>query len=82
MRSEIVKKILEETPLEIRLKVSNQMFLIHSLTELGFRENKTWDENNEEDNKLLLKIFDLAREHTKHQIRNIEQWEADGRPKS
>jgi hypothetical protein len=80
MRSEIVKKILRETPLETRLKVSNEMAFIMLIHELGFREEKMWNEDDEKDNELLGKIMKFAKEHTDNQMKTIERWKEDSKP--
>jgi hypothetical protein len=77
MRSDLITKILKETPLEIRLKVSNEMAFIHLITELGYRENKAWDETDDKDNEILNKLMKLAKEHTEHQMKTIEKWKDD-----
>ena len=77
MRSEIIKRIMRETPLETRLKVSNEMAFIMLITDLGFREDKMWDENNEKDNELLGKLMKFAKEHTANQMKTIERWKED-----
>ena len=80
MRSKLIDKILKETPLAIRLKVSNEMAFIMLITDLGFREDKMWDESNEEDNILLAKLMKFAKEHTDNQLKSIERWKKDGEP--
>lgn len=82
MRSKIIEKILKETPLKTRLKVSNEMAFIHLITELGYREDKAWDENDEEDNRILLKLTALANEHTNNQMKTIDRWKRDTNVKS
>lgn len=77
MRSELVKKILKETPLETRLKVSNEMAFIMLITDLGFRESKMWNEDDEKDNELLDKLMKFAKEHTANQMKTIERWKED-----
>jgi len=77
MRSALLDKILKETPLDTRLKVSNQAAFINLITELGFRENKSWDEEDEKDNALLLKLTKLANEHTDNQVKTLRNWEDD-----
>lgn len=71
-----IDKILEETPLEVRLNVTNQMGFIRLLTELGFREDKPWGSEDE----LLSKLCKFAEAHTNIQLTQIKQWELDGRP--
>lgn len=81
MRSKLVEKLLKETPLEIRLKVSNEMAFIMLITELGYRENKMWDENNEKDNEILNKLLRFAKKHTEDQMKTIEEWKKDFKDK-
>lgn len=71
-----IKKILKETPLKTRLEVSNQMAFISLLTELGYREDKMW---TNEEGDLLKKLCQSAKKHTQHQLRQIEKWEKDGK---
>jgi hypothetical protein len=82
MKSPLIEKILKETPLETRLKVSNEMAFIMLITDLGFRENKMWDENDPKEMELLGKICKFAIEHTKNQIETIEEWKKDFEEKS
>lgn len=77
MRSKIAEKILKETPLEVRLKVSNEMAFIMLLSELGYRENKMWDESDEKEMEILHKLCEFAKKHTASQIREIKEWEKD-----
>lgn len=79
MKSEIFEELLKETPLNVRLQVSNEAAFICLLRDLGFREERMWEET-EEDNILLKKIIDFAKEHTKNQLKSIKKWEEDGRP--
>jgi hypothetical protein len=80
MRSKIVEKILINMPLETEINVSNQMAFIALIHELGFRENKFWNENDEKDNELLNKIHKFALEHSKNQLETIEKFIDDDRP--
>lgn len=70
-----IEKILKETPLKVRLQVSNEMMFISLLSKLGFRENKMWEES---ENEMLSKICKLAEEHTEHQLKQIRKWQDDG----
>lgn len=63
-------EILENIPLEISLQVSNEMAFIALLADLGFIEDRCWNET-ESDNLLLSKICQKAREHTAHQLKII-----------
>lgn len=72
-----LEKILKETPLKTRLKVSTELAFINLITELGYRDNKMWtDDENETLNKLCDLAMDLVIEH----IKEFEQWENDGKP--
>lgn len=69
-KSKILEKIMKKTKLSIKLKVLNEMAFIDLLTELGYRENKTW--TPDEDEKLN-KLCELAKKHTKHQLEEINE---------
>jgi len=77
MKSDIISKILKETPLEIRLKVTNEYAFINLITELGFREDKMWAD---EEGPISEKLFDLAHKLTQEQIETFNRWEQDGKP--
>jgi hypothetical protein len=72
-----IDKMLRETPLATRLRVSNEMTFISLLTELGYREEKAWGDDEQE---LLNKLCNIAKSHTDHQIQQILEWEKDGKP--
>lgn len=80
MRSKIVNDILKSTPLDIRIKVDVKMMLLTVLTDLGFRESRSWTDS-EEDQKILDKIEELTKKNTNYILDSIKEWEADGRPK-
>lgn len=75
--SELFNKLLKETSLESRLKVSNETAFINLLTELGFREDKYW---SDEENHILEKLCKLAKEHTDNQLETIKSCKNDGEP--
>jgi hypothetical protein len=75
--SDLIKEILKQTPLETRLKVLNEMMFIDLITEMGFREDKMW---TEEENDQLSKLCNLAKKLTDLQLTEIKKWEEDGRP--
>ena len=72
------EKVLKETSLQIRLKVINEMMFIKLLTELGFRQDKMWTEDEED---MLTKLCYLAENATELQMEEIKEWEKDGKPK-
>lgn len=65
-KENLVDQILNNVPLETKVKVATEMAFINLITELGYRENKAWDEGNEEDMRVLKKLTSLAKEQTKH----------------
>jgi len=77
MRSEICERILKSIPLETRLKVGNEMAFINLIVELGYREDRMW---SDEEDELLTKLMDLAKQHTDDTLKEIESWKEDGCP--
>lgn len=71
------EKILKETPLNIRLSVSNYMAFVSLITELGYRDDKAW---GEDENELHDKLTMCAQQHTIHQLDDIKGWINDGKP--
>ena len=70
-------KQLKEVPLDIRLDVINDMYFMDLITELGYREEKAWEE---EENEVLHKICKATRKHTLRILQTIQEWEKDGKP--
>lgn len=77
MMSKVLEKIRKETPLKTRLKVSTEMAFINLISELGYRENKMW---TEDENETLNKLCDLAKDLVNDHIKEFEQWQKDGKP--
>jgi len=77
-KSEIIDRIRKRTTLKTRLKVLNQMGFIDLITELGYREEKMW---TDEEDPLLQKLCDLADIHTDRCLKNVKEWKDDGSPK-
>jgi hypothetical protein len=73
----MIDKLLKETPLETRLRVSFQMSFINLITELGYRESKMWGSDEDE---TLKKLCDLAENLLNDTLQNIKEWENDGKP--
>lgn len=69
--------IIKNIPLRTRIRVINEMELIDALTELGFREDRSWGDDEQE---LLNKIIEHSSKHTDYIMKEIKQWEKDGRP--
>ena len=79
-KNSIIQKLLKEIPLETRFKISIEMTFIKMLVELGFIEDRGWDENNPEDVKILSKIIETAENESKYLITELKKWEKDGKP--
>lgn len=65
------------TPLDIRIRVSAQIAFINLITELGYRESKSWTPDEDE---LLNNLMNLAEKHTQDILQEIKEWENEGRP--
>ena len=72
-----LNKILKTIPLKTRIKVANEMAFIDLIVKLGYREEKMWDESEDE---LLSKLCSLAEEHTSSILKEIDGWTKDGKP--
>jgi len=77
MKSKILEELSRTCPLEIRLRVTTEMSFISLLTELGYREDKMW---TEEEDEILTKLCLFSKKVTQWHLKEIEQWEKDGRP--
>ena len=77
MRSKTVDRLIKTTTLETRLFVTNQCYLIKTITDLGFRDENMWSHNDKE---LFNKIAEKAKELTEWQLEQIKEWEEDGKP--
>ena len=53
------------------------MAFLNLITELGYREDKMWSSEEEEQ---LQKILDLASKHTKWILKEVKNWKKDGKP--
>jgi len=77
--NEKVKKMVRDMPLEIRLKVENEMLIQFYLVEIGHIPGGFWSDDKE---KMYGKSFrEFAEKVTKAQLSVFKQWEKDGRPK-
>jgi len=56
-----ISEIAKDIPLETRILVANEMAFINLITELGYREDRAWTDDEDE---LLDKLCDLAKKHT------------------
>ena len=73
----LIREITKNIPLKTRIEVSNEMAFINLITELGYREDKMW---TDDENELLSKLCVLAQEHTDSILKDIEEWKKDGKP--
>jgi len=76
--NKLLEKLTKEIPLKTRIKVGTEMAFINLLTELGYREDKMW---TDEEDEILNKLCELASKHTDDILEDIEEWKADGCPK-
>lgn len=81
MKSEFFEKILKEVPLETRFKVLLEMFYINLITDLGFRKDKMWNENDKEDMDLLNKILETAKKDSESFVEEVERWQKGNQKK-
>lgn len=61
MKSKQLNNLIKDIPIEIILKVYNEMAFINLITELGYRKDKMWTDDEKE---LYNKIQTLAKKHT------------------
>ena len=73
-----IKEMMKKIPLSTRFRVANQMAFISLLTELGYREDKMWTQDEDE---VINKLYGLADKHTADLFDEWVQWEKDGKPK-
>ena len=74
--SNFLKNALKRIPLETRLNISIQSAFINLITELGYRENKAWADD---ENEILDKLIDLANVLSLEIIEEIIEWKQDGK---
>ena len=71
--------ILKDISLENRLYVINDMTILDYLVDNGFVPKGFWSDEKEE--KYGKALHKFAKQLTKYQIKEMKQWEKDGRPK-
>lgn len=72
-----IKEIMKSIPLKTRILVTVEMSLIDLLSEMGFRESKSWDDDESE---LRSKLRKHANEIAQRVLKDINEWEKDGEP--
>ena len=68
---DIIKSLINETPIKSVLQVNNEMMMIDLITKLGYRDEVAW-EDNAEDNKKLSIICNFAERLADIQFREFE----------
>lgn len=69
MEEHLIEKMVNNVPLKNRIKVANEMAFINLITQLGYREDKMW---TDEEDEILNKICELAENHTNRILEEIE----------
>lgn len=78
--SNTISELLKETSLEIRIKMSCWFMINNLIHESGAREEAAWDETNPKDIEMMKLLDDKTKELTETILRNIKEWEEDGKP--
>ena len=78
--SNTISELLKETSLEIRIKMSCWFMINNLIHESGAREEAAWDETNPKDIEMMKLLDDKTKELTEKILRNIKEWEEDGKP--
>lgn len=63
-------EVLKSTPLKTKIKVINKVAFITLLTKLGLRENKVWEDA---ENEMLDKLTKFSDRHTKRILKEIKK---------
>jgi hypothetical protein len=75
-----INELLSTTNLKTRVKLSCWLMINNVLHETGVREEKAWDNNNKRDVELMMLLENKTKELTETILRNIKEWEEDGKP--
>ena len=75
-----INELLVTTNLKTRVKLSCWFMINNVLHETGVREEKVWDNNNKRDVELMMLLENKTMELTETVLRNIKEWEEDGKP--
>jgi hypothetical protein len=68
--SKIIEKVFKNIPLKARINAINEMGFINLIIELGFREDKMWEEKEDH---ILEKLMNLAHKHTEDILKEIKK---------
>jgi hypothetical protein len=74
-----IKELLKEISLENRLYVINDMTILSYLVDNGFIPEGFW--SDEKEKKYGKALHKFSKQLAKYQIKEMKQWEKDGRPK-
>lgn len=77
IKDNALNEILKTIPLDIEIHTAIEMGLITFIHDNGFREEKMWNENNEDDNKLLASICNFSDKLTSELIDIIKNGKND-----
>ena len=75
-----INELLTTTNLKTRVKLSCWFMINNVLHETGVREEKAWDNNNKRDVELMMLLENKTKELTETILKNIKEWEEDGKP--
>ena len=78
--SNTISELLKETSLESRVKMSCWFMINDVIHKSGAREESVWDETNPKDIEMMKLLDDKTKELTETILRNIKEWEEDGKP--
>lgn len=78
--SNTINELLKETSLETRIKMSCWFVLNNMIHDSGAREELVWDESNPRDIQLMRILDDKTKELTDKILKDIKEWEQDGKP--
>jgi hypothetical protein len=78
--SNTIVELIKETPLESRVRISCWFALNNMIHDSGAREESVWDETNPKDIEMMRLLDDKTKELTETILKNIKEWEEDGKP--
>ena len=78
--SNTISELLKETSLETRIKMSCWFMINNLIHESGAREEAAQDETNPKDVEMMKLLDNKTRELTETILKNIKEWEEDGKP--
>lgn len=78
--SNTISELLKETSLETRIKMSCWFTINNVIHDSGAREESAWNESNPRDIELMRILDDKTKELTDKILKDIKEWEQDGKP--